>query len=122
MAPLDPSVSVLGREAPLLEELLAQRARPRPRLAQEPGPVGERARRHGAGRRGRIVSAGDADDAVLEQRLGDEALVGGRLAGDGHVGEVTRHALEHVLAVAHIQRELDVRVTQGELPHQRGDE
>ena len=40
----------------------------------------------------------------------DEPVVGRRRPGDGDVGRVGEHTLEHVVAVADVERQLDVRV------------
>ena len=70
----------------------------------------------------RVVGRRDADDRVVHQRLGREALVRRRRARDGDVGGVAEHALEHVLAVADVERELDVGVRGGERAHERRHE
>ena len=48
--------------------------------------------------------------SLLEQRRGDNPVVGGRLAEDRDVGPMGADPVEHALPVADVERQLDSRM------------
>ena len=86
------------------EELLVQRAGAGAWFSQEPSAVRQTDGFRWSIRCGWIVGRSNADDPVIHQRLGEQPLIAGRLARDGHIGRVAQHTFEYVLTVADDQR------------------
>ena len=94
----------------------------------EPGSRSSQARSASAGASTGPLALSGSSGAVMQTialsisgSAESRSSVGG-VPGDGDVGRVGEHALEHVLAVADVERQLDVRVLGGERAHERRDE
>ena len=108
----DRRVEVVGGQ-----ELLGHRACSRPLLAQQPRPRAELLDAHPPTFRERVVGRCDDDDRVVEESLGRERIIG-RPTTDRDVRPMRPQALEHALAVAHVDGERDLRMVRVEGLHE----
>ena len=103
------------------EELLGHQAGARPALPQQPGALAKLGHRHGAAGGERVVGRGDQHDRVLHEGLARQLAAGRRPAGYRHVELVVRDPAKHLLAVTHLERQVELGVQGREVPHQGRD-
>ena len=104
------------------EVLLAQDARARPRLAQQPRARGQLVHADPAALGQLVAGRGDEHPLVVHEGAPRQPAVLGHSAGDGDVDVVVGQALEDVGAVADVEADLELGMQLAEALDERRDE